>query len=76
MIDEITISLYEKSHFYDDAFFDRKSRYSINIQIINIFHNRQIIDYASEFNDNRHDSHCFEKTHFYKHHDFLLTSNE
>ena len=76
MIDGTTISLFEKSHYYGDAFFDRKSRYSINVQIVNISHDRQIIDYVSGFNGSRHDSHCFLETSLYKHRSSLLTVDE
>ena len=76
MIDETIISLFEKFHYYENAFFDRKHRYFINVQIINIFYNNQIIDYASSFNENRHDSHCFEQIYFHQQHSFLLTIEE
>ena len=76
MVDGTTVPLYEKPHYYGDAFFDRKSQYSINVQIINTPHNNQIIDYASGFNGSRHDSHCFEETFLYEHHSSLLTAEE
>ena len=76
MIDETIIFLFEKSHYYDDVFFDRKSKYSINVQIINTSHDRQIIDYVNEFNESRHDSHCFLEINLYKHRFSLLTVDE
>ena len=76
MIDETIILLFEKSHYYDDVFFDRKSKYFINVQIINTSHDRQIIDYVNEFNKSRHDSHCFLEISLYKYRFFLLTVDE
>ena len=76
MIDETTISLFEKSHYYENVFFDRKSKYFINVQIVNTFHDRQIIDYVNEFNENRHDFHCFLESNFYKHRFSLFIVDE
>ncbi len=42
-VDGTTIPIFEKPHYYWKAFYDRKSRYSINAQIINT-PNQQIID--------------------------------
>ena len=48
MVDETLISLYCKPFYYGKTFYNQKSRYLINVQIINIS-NCQIIDYASGF---------------------------
>lgn len=61
MVDGTLIPLYRKPSHYGETFYDRKSRYSINVQIINT-PNRQIIDYASGFRGSRHDTHCFKST--------------
>ena len=41
--------------------FDRKSNYSMNVQIINTS-NLKIIDYASGFCGSQHDFYCFNYT--------------
>ena len=58
MVDGTLVSLYQKSSHYGETFFDQKSNYSINVQIINT-PNRKIIDDASEFRGSRHDTYCF-----------------
>ena len=65
IVDRTTIPIFEKPHYYEQAFYDRKSRYFINAQIINI-PNRQIIDYATGFNGSRHDIDCFRSTNLGK----------
>ena len=76
MINKTIIFLFEKFHYYDDVFFDKKNKYFINVQIINTFYDKQIIDYVNEFNDNRHDFHCFLKINLYKHRFFLFIVDE
>ncbi len=61
MVDGTLVPLYRKQSHYGETFFDRKSHYSINVQIINT-PNRKIIDYASGFRGSRHDTHCFSST--------------
>lgn len=45
-------------HTTERYFFDQKNNYSINVQIINM-PNWNIVDYASGFWDNLHDTYCF-----------------
>lgn len=71
MIDGITILIFKKPHYYGESFFDQKSRYSINTQIVNIL-NWQIIDYATGFNGSHHDTHCFSFIQLAQNHDQLL----
>lgn len=75
MVDGTTIPIFEKPHYYDESFYDRKNRYSINAQIVNT-PNRQIIDYATGFNGSRHDTHCFAFTRLAKNHAQLLSEGE
>ncbi len=75
MVDGTTISIFEKPHYYGQAFYDRKSRYSINAQIINT-PNQQIIDYAIRFNGSCHDTHCFRSTNLGKNPEDLLPNGE
>ena len=75
MVDGTTIFLFKKLSYYGDSFYDRKGRYSINIQIINTL-NRQIIDYATGFNRSHHDIHCFSYTRLGKNYAQLLSKRE
>lgn len=61
MVDRTLIPLCRKPSHHGDTFYDRKSNYSISVQIINL-PTRKIIDYASGFRGSRHDSHCFSFT--------------
>ena len=75
MVDGTTILIFEKPHYYGESFYDRKSRYSINVQIVST-PNRQIIDYATGFNGSRHDTHCFPFTRLAQDHTQLLSEGE
>ena len=56
-------------------FFDQKSNYSINVQIINT-PNCKIIDYVSGFWGSRHDTYCFASTKLGKNPSLYLKKNE
>ena len=75
MVDGTTIPIFEKPHYFGKSFYDRKTQYSINAQIINT-PNRQIINYATGFNGSRHDKHCFGFTRLSKYHKDLLPNGE
>lgn len=59
MIDETLIPLYHKPSHYDKTFYNQKSWYSINIQIINKS-NYQIIDYVSGFWGSQYNTYYFK----------------
>lgn len=61
MLDGTLISLYWKPLYYENIFFNHKSNYSINVQIINTL-NCKIIDYVSRFWDSQYNIHCFAFT--------------
>lgn len=48
MVDKTLIPLYCKPYWYGDTFFDHKSNYSMNVQIINT-PNLKIINYITRF---------------------------
>lgn len=75
MVDGTTIPIFEKPHYYGQAFYDWKSRYSINTQIINT-PNQQIIDYATGFNFSCHDTHYFRAINLGKNSEVLLPNGE
>lgn len=61
MVDETLIPLYNKRQYYGDMWFDQKSNYSINVQVINTS-NLKIINYVSGFQGSQHNFHCFQYT--------------
>lgn len=75
MINDILIPLFQKPHWYEDIWFDRKNNYFMNVQIINIL-NFKIIDYASGFVGNHHDTHCFVVTRLAQIYEKLLVEGK
>ena len=75
IVDGTLVPLFQKPTFYGEAFFDRKSNYSMNVQIINT-PNGQIIDFASGFRGSRNDRHCFKFTRLWNDHEVLLNEGE
>lgn len=75
MVDGILILLYQKPSHYGETFFDQKSKYSMNVKIINT-PSHKIIDYASEFWGSRKDTHCFASTKLRKNLYLYLEKND
>jgi hypothetical protein len=75
MIDGTLIPLYERPYFYGETFFDRKSNYSLNVQVINT-PDRIIIDYATGFVGSRGDAHCYKETLLYSRRNEVLGTRE
>ncbi|KDQ48956.1 hypothetical protein JAAARDRAFT_128009 [Jaapia argillacea MUCL 33604] len=61
LVDGTLIPLYDKPFWYGESYFDRKSNYSLNIQIVSL-PNLQIIDYGFGFTGSTHDSTAWQKT--------------
>lgn len=74
-VDGTLIPLYARPYHYGDCFFDRRSRYSLNVQIINT-PNLRIIDYSSGFVGSSHDARCFAYTKLARQHSQLLAPGE
>lgn len=53
MINGTLVPIYTKPHYFGESWYDRKSNYSMNVQIINT-PNLKIIDYVSGFVGSRH----------------------
>lgn len=75
MVDGTLIPLYSRPRYYGDLWFDRKSNYSMNVQVINT-PNLKIIDYASGFRGSQHDAHCFKYTQLAIEREQLLARDE
>lgn len=75
MIDRTLIPLYRKPSYYGKTFYNKKSQYLINVQIINT-PNHQIIDYISGFQGSQYDTHCFKSTRLGKNLSIFLDQRE
>jgi hypothetical protein len=75
MVDGTLIPLFQKPTYFGETFFDRKSNYSLNVQIINT-PNGQIIDYASGFRGSKNDRYCFKATRLWQDRNRLLEAGE
>lgn len=75
MIAGTFVPIYTKPHYFGESWYDRKSNYSMNVQIINT-PNLKIIDYASGFVGSRHDSHCVHFTRLVQERARLLEPGE
>lgn len=75
MVDRTTIQIFEKLHYFEEFFYDRKTQYFINTQIINTL-NWQIMDYVTKFNGSCHDTYCVVFTQISKYHKNLLPNKK
>ena len=75
MVDGTLIPLFSKPSFYGEAYFDRKSNYSLNVQLITL-PNLRIIDYVVGHCGSTHDSSAFKDSRIAKETKKLFTSRE
>ncbi|KAF7291261.1 DDE Tnp4 domain-containing protein [Mycena indigotica] len=75
LVDGTLVPLSDKPGFHGEAYFDRKSNYSLNIQLITL-PNLRIIDYVIGHTGSCHDSTAFAGSCVYRHHATLLTGRE
>ena len=61
MVDGTLIPLFEKPSFFGEAYFDQKSNYSLNVQLITL-PNHRIIDYVIEHYGSAHNSIVFKNS--------------
>jgi hypothetical protein len=59
MVDGSLVELFQKPHLFGEAYYDRKSNYSLNVQIVNL-PNKRIVDYVVGHTGSRHDSAAFK----------------
>jgi hypothetical protein len=71
MVDRILIPLYEKPVLFGEGYFDYKSNYSLNLQLI-ILPNLWIINYVIGHIGSRHDSYAFYNSRWYQNHRLLF----
>ncbi|KDQ50998.1 hypothetical protein JAAARDRAFT_104390, partial [Jaapia argillacea MUCL 33604] len=67
LVDGTLIPLFDKPYQFGESYFDQKSNYSLNFQIVSL-PNLQIIDYGFGFTGSTHDSTAWDKTQFAQEH--------
>ncbi|KAG2344980.1 hypothetical protein BDR05DRAFT_975204 [Suillus weaverae] len=67
-----TVDLFATPGFFHQAFYDRKSKYSLGCQAVIMPHNLLIVDYALGHPGSIHDAYAFRSTRIYQEHDTLL----
>lgn len=75
MVDSTLIPLYSKPQYYGNLWFDWKSNYLMNVQIINT-PNLKIIYYTSGFCGSQYDSHYFNYTCFAIYQEDFMAADE
>ncbi|KAG2752546.1 hypothetical protein P692DRAFT_201673833, partial [Suillus brevipes Sb2] len=74
-VDGTTVDLYATPGFYHEAFYDRKSKYSLGCQAVIMPHNLLIVDYSLGHPGSVHDAYAFRSTRIYQEHDTLLPAD-
>ncbi|KAF7322259.1 DDE Tnp4 domain-containing protein [Mycena chlorophos] len=74
-VDGTLVPLADKPGYHGEAYFDRKSNYSLNVQLINT-PNLRIVDYVIDPTGSMHDSTAFRESRTYRERDQLLQRNE
>ncbi|KAJ8583205.1 hypothetical protein M405DRAFT_696350, partial [Rhizopogon salebrosus TDB-379] len=75
MVDGTLIPLTRRPGFFGNVFFDRKSNYSMNVQLIST-PDLSIIDYGVGLPGSQHDATAWEQTRLPQEHDMLLNQGE
>ncbi|EKM58902.1 uncharacterized protein PHACADRAFT_63878, partial [Phanerochaete carnosa HHB-10118-sp] len=75
MVDGTLVSLYTCPKWYSESYFDRKSNYFLNIQVVSLL-NLRIVDFAYGHTGSTHDATAWEQTRIYQEHDALLEGQE
>ncbi|CAK5267593.1 unnamed protein product, partial [Mycena citricolor] len=75
LVDGTLVPLAEKPAYHREAYFDRKSNYSFNVQLITL-PNLRIIDYVIGHTGSTHDSTAFAESRTCKDHAQLIGPNE
>ncbi|KIJ64804.1 hypothetical protein HYDPIDRAFT_55386, partial [Hydnomerulius pinastri MD-312] len=70
--DGSAIKLFAKPGIYGETFFDRKSNYSLNCQLVIMPHNLMIVDYGLGNPGSVHDAYAFQGTRIAKYHATLI----
>ncbi|KAF9016344.1 hypothetical protein BDZ89DRAFT_961982 [Hymenopellis radicata] len=75
MVDGSLIPLYARPGLYGNVYFDRKSNYSINLQVVNL-PDLRIVDFSLGLPGSQHDATAWMDTRVYKEHEQLFEEGE
>ncbi|KIJ61906.1 hypothetical protein HYDPIDRAFT_95658 [Hydnomerulius pinastri MD-312] len=75
MVDGTLIPLYARPGYFGNTWYDHKSNYSLNLQVMST-PDLQIIDYSVGLPGSQHDSTAFAETRVSQEHDVLLAEDE
>jgi len=74
-VDGTLVPLAQRPHWFGESYFDRKMRYSLNIQIVSL-PNLKIIDFAYGHTGSTHDATAWTQTRLAKEHSVILEDGE
>ncbi|KAF8576129.1 hypothetical protein K439DRAFT_1649368 [Ramaria rubella] len=75
MVDGTLVPLFARPGFYGNSWYDQKSNYSLNVQLISM-PNLRIIDYGVGLPDSQHDAMAWKGTRIPQEHEQLLGRDE
>ncbi|EGN92798.1 hypothetical protein SERLA73DRAFT_23654, partial [Serpula lacrymans var. lacrymans S7.3] len=75
-VDGTNFCLFQKPSYFVETFFDRKSNYSLNSQIIILPHNLRIVDYGLGHTGSTHNSSALQDTLISRNHEVILAPGE
>ncbi|KIJ41641.1 hypothetical protein M422DRAFT_172029 [Sphaerobolus stellatus SS14] len=75
MVDGTLVPLFARPGFYGNSWYDRKSSYSMNVQLISL-PNLHIIDYGVGLPGSQHDAAAWKETRIPQEHEDLLSEDE
>ncbi|THU87913.1 hypothetical protein K435DRAFT_680825 [Dendrothele bispora CBS 962.96] len=75
MVDGTLVPLYARPAFFGNTWFDRKSNYSMNVQLVTT-PDLRIVDFATGLPGSQHDAAAREETCTFKEHEQLLEEDE
>ncbi|THV01308.1 hypothetical protein K435DRAFT_655724 [Dendrothele bispora CBS 962.96] len=75
MVDGTLVPLYSRPAFFNNTWYDRKSNYSMNLQLVTT-PDLRIIDFAVGLPGSQHDATAWKDTYIYQNHHTLLKDGE
>ncbi|THV02630.1 hypothetical protein K435DRAFT_579228, partial [Dendrothele bispora CBS 962.96] len=75
MVDGTLVPLYSRPSFFGNTWYDRKSNYSMNLQLVTT-PDLRIIDFAVGLPGSQHDATAWKDTYVYQNHHILLNHGE
>ncbi|KZT20121.1 hypothetical protein NEOLEDRAFT_1076361 [Neolentinus lepideus HHB14362 ss-1] len=75
LVDGTLVPLFERPYWFRESYFDRKSNYSLNVQIVSL-PNLQIIDFGYGYTGSTHDLTAWEATRIVQEHESVFEDDE